>query len=84
VAQDRALLELLLARRGVATTVELTSGVLLDVNNIVFGYDEGADQAHVTTNINPFIEGESVEVFMTGEIVAVRDAGSGTVLYKSN
>ena len=45
--------------------VQLRDGQWIRVFNIARGYDEGADLAHLTTNISPSVEGESVDFFFS-------------------
>ena len=54
--RDADLIQLLAARDGSVTHVELLTGVLLQVINIAWGYDEGDECAHVTTNISPAMD----------------------------
>jgi hypothetical protein len=51
------------------------------VFNIAWGYDEGDEWAHVTTNISPRIEGEHVDFFFTSLVVAALDPSTDDLLY---
>jgi hypothetical protein len=70
---DKTLVELLVERDGQRTLVQLRDGRRLSVINIAWGYDIGDEYAHITTNISPSVEGESIDLFVTNEVVAVQD-----------
>jgi hypothetical protein len=59
----------------------LRDGRQLSVFNIAWGYDEGEAYAHVTTNVSPSVSGESVEVFVTDEVVRAQDE-TGELIYR--
>ncbi|MFF9351545.1 hypothetical protein [Streptomyces sp. NPDC014734] len=54
--------------------------MMLTVFNIAWGYDLGDEYAHITTNISPDVDGESVDFFFTGSLAAIVDPASGSVL----
>jgi len=78
---SETILRVLRKRDGIATSVLLTDGEILRVVNIAWGYDTGAVHAHVTTNISPQIEGETVGFFRTDEVRALLDPVIQTVQY---
>jgi len=55
--------------------VTLCDGRVLKVWNIVWGYDESDDFAHITTNISPTKEGTSIDSFYTNEIKTIANNG---------
>lgn len=75
-------MQILRKRDGITTSVQLADGQTLRVVNIAWGYDSGAETAHVTTNISPRIDGEAVEFFHTNEVRALLDPETQTVLYE--
>jgi hypothetical protein len=77
---DDEVINLLVERDGIATTVTLKNGLGLTVHNIAWGYDIGDEYAYVTTNISPDIEGASVDVFVTNDIESISDPESGKTL----
>lgn len=72
-AADERLIDLLRARDGRPTVVELHDGRRLTAINIAWGYDMGEAYVHVTTNCSPAIEGEPMDVFFTDEVQRVLD-----------
>ena len=70
---DQVLVDLLQARDGLETEVELDDGRRYRVLNIAWGYDAGDHYAHLTTNIGPSVPGHEVDFFFTNEVIAVRD-----------
>jgi hypothetical protein len=79
--RDEAFIALLQERDGRLTRVEMRDGSVLRVFNIAWGYDMGDEFAHVTTNVSPFIEGESVDLFWTNDVANVSDPSDGTVIF---
>lgn len=77
---DDEVINLLVERDGIATTVALRNGLGLTVHNIAWGYDIGDEYAHVTSNISPDVEGASVDFFFTNEIESISDPESGKTL----
>ena len=65
---DAQLIELLQRRDGHRTILVLRDGRRLSVINIAWGYDIGDEYAHVTSNISPAVDGESVDFFMTSQV----------------
>jgi hypothetical protein len=82
--RDDFIITVLRDRTGTPTEVELKDGQLLVVLNIAWGYDEGDEFAHVTTNISPSDPAYRAEFFFTNEIAAIRDPESGESLTPSN
>jgi hypothetical protein len=82
--RDGDIIALLRDRDGVPTEVELRSGQTARVLNIAWGYDEGDQYAHLSTNVSPVAEGFTFDSFYTSDIVSIRDAETGATLYPSN
>lgn len=79
---DETLVDLLAARDGLETVVELDDSRRLRVLNIAWGYDSGDHYAHVTTNISPSAAGREPDFFFTNEVVSVEDADSGQLVWR--
>lgn len=79
---DEALVDLLAARDGHDSVVELEGGRRLRVLNIAWGYDSGDHYAHVTTNTSPSAPGWAIDFFFTNEVISVADADSGQVVWR--
>lgn len=56
----------------------------LRVLNIAWGEDMGDDYEHLTTNVSPSDEGESIDLFFTDEIVRVIGPESGAILWATD
>ena len=78
--KDEPLLAVLQERDGQRTAVVLSTGAVLRCFNIAWGYDQGDEYAHVTTNCSPFIAGEAVDFFFSSEVVRLED-GTGSCLF---
>jgi hypothetical protein len=80
---DQELIDLLVAREGIWTEVELFDGKTLRVLNIAWGYDQGDEYAHVTTNCSPS-PGRRVpmDFFFTNDVTRVIDPETREVLYE--
>lgn len=79
---DVSLIEVLRERDGVPTTVVLGDGQRLHVLNIAWGYDDGDEWAHVTTNVSPSSDSEDVDFFSTDTVVRVLDPADQAVLWR--
>ncbi|MGC7151362.1 hypothetical protein [Paenarthrobacter ureafaciens] len=79
--RDTGLVDLLNARDGIGTLVDVQDGDTFTVFNIAWGYDLGDDCAHITTNASPFVAGQPIDFFFTDKVTQVRDASTGSVLY---
>ena len=66
----------------IATEVRLRDGQLLQVFNIAWGYDDGTEWAHMTTNISPAIDGQAVDFFFTNDVMQITDPGTGVQLFR--
>jgi len=75
------ILDILESRSGTATIVRLVSGQEVLVYNSAWGRDMGDRWEHVTTNCSPFVEGQSIDFFLTSHVVNVSDAASGLLLF---
>ena len=76
---DGTLVHLLNERDGEQTTVILRDGRRLDVRNIAWGYDMGDENAHVTTNCSPFVDGLFLDVFFTSDVQSITGSSHSTV-----
>ena len=83
-AHCRLVTQVLRARDGVKTRVELSADRTLDVLNVAEGQDVGDDYEHITTNISPDIAGCTVDLFFTDEVARIVDPWSGDVLWKAD
>jgi hypothetical protein len=81
--RDVELLRVLQERDAVETVVVLRDGRRLSVYDIAWGYDMGDEWAHVTSNISPGVEGASIDVFSTSEVLWVLDPASDIVLHQA-
>lgn len=79
--RDADLVDLLNARDGLGTLVDVQDGPTFTVFNIAWGYDLGDEYAHVTTNASPFVAGHPIDFFFIDRVTEVRDASTGKVLY---
>jgi hypothetical protein len=77
--QTQTLVELLVECDGERTLVQLRDGRRLSVINIAWGYDIGDEYAQITTNISSSVEGESIDLFFTKEVLAVQDESGLTL-----
>ena len=62
----------------------LRDGRSLVVYNIAWGYDEGDDWAHVTSNISPSLAGVAVDFFCTSAVLRLDDVETGAVLFQGD
>ena len=62
--------------------VHLKNGESRIVWNIAWGYDIGDDYAHITTNISPTVEGASIDVFYSYEIVRIINTDNDDTIYE--
>jgi len=53
----------------------------MSVRNIAWGYDEGDDWAHITSNISPAIEGAPIDFFSTRDVLRIDDSETGETLF---
>lgn len=79
---DSDLIDLLVRCDGERTAIVLRGGLRLSVLNVAWGYDEGDTHAHVTTNVSPSKDGESIDLFFTDQVLAVED-NAGEIIYGS-
>jgi hypothetical protein len=77
---DNAIIALLKSRDGQATMVRLTGKRTIRVFNIAWGYDDGDEFAHVTTNISPRVSGEQIDFFFTHEVLNIEAAETGQTI----
>lgn len=81
VPADQTIIDLLDRRVGRLTEVVLADGRQCRVFNVAWGYDDGDESAHVTSNCSPFKEGEDIDLFLTADIALIRDGATGELLY---
>jgi hypothetical protein len=81
---DDDIVQLLVKRDGIPTVVKLRDGRSLAVIDIAWGYDEGHEYAHVTTNVSPGNNAMQVDLFFTSEVSAVLDPSNGSELWRSH
>lgn len=77
---DKKLIEILKRRDTLHTKVELRDGKVINVWNIVHGYDPGDDFAHITTNIRPYQTDLKFDFFFTTEVAKVIDGDTGHII----
>jgi len=83
-AHCRLIVPLLQARDGRNTALKLSGQRALEVYNIAWGEDLGDDFDHLTTNISPEVDGATVDLFFTDEVVSVIDPANGAVLWEAD
>ena len=76
------LIEVLEARDGQLTLLELANGTTFRSFNIAYGRDYGDEWEHFTLNISPRIEGEVVEWLSSGDVRTALDPQTAEVLYR--
>ena len=76
-ASAQRVLDVLRARDGVPTIIQLKNGRACNAVNIAWGQDDGASEYHLTTNASPSIPGTSIDAFATDEVVTVTDPKTG-------
>ena len=74
----------LTARDGQKTRVELSGPRSLEVFNIAWGDDMGDDYEHITSNISPMVDGSTIELFFTDEVVRIVDPLIDAVLWETD
>jgi len=80
--RDAALINKFVERNGMPTIAVFKDGEETIIFNIAWGYDQGDEFAHITTNISPEIDGASVDFFFSNELAALLDGESRTPLFK--
>jgi hypothetical protein len=75
------LVELLEARHGRLTLLELSDGSELRAFNSACGRDIGAEWEHTTLNISPAIPGEEIAFVSTSDVVRAIDPDTSKMLY---
>lgn len=83
-AHCRLIVSLLNARDGQKTRVDLSGRRTFEVFNIAWGEDIGDDYEHITSNISPFLDGASVDLFFTDEVASLIDPTNGAILWKTD
>ena len=77
-----ALVQMLEARGGKLTLVELSDGQVIRAFNSAYGRDLGEEWEHTTFNCSPTVAGETVEFVQTSNIVRVVDPATDELLYQ--
>jgi hypothetical protein len=80
--KDKHIIDLFLERDGLHSIVKLENDLVRDVWDIAWGYDDGYEFAHITTNISPGLADRPVDFFYSSEIVEIKDALSEEILFK--
>jgi hypothetical protein len=80
---DAELIDLLVQRDGLVTRVVCRDGDSRTVMNIAWGYDDGDEYAHITTNVSPDVPGASIDFFVTRDVRSVHDPLTGAVLLEA-
>jgi hypothetical protein len=75
------LVELLEARDGRLTLLELADGSILRAVNSASGRDMGAEWEHATLNISPAIPGEEIDFLSTADVARAIDPDTSEILY---
>jgi len=78
---DINIIDLFKQNDGKLLLITLENNDLIRIWNIAWSYDIGDEYVHVTTNISPEKENESVEYFFTNEIMKISDS-DGKILYQ--
>lgn len=80
--KDKHVIDIFIVREGRPTIVILKNRGSLEVWNIAYGYDMGDEFAHITTNISPSVEGATIDLFFTNEIIELIDPDKENVIFK--
>jgi hypothetical protein len=76
-------LDILKQRNGEPSDVTLTSGRVVRVYNIAWGYDLGDPVAYITTNISPVPQiDHTSDFFFANEIAQIVDPDNGAVWFE--
>lgn len=62
----------------------LSDNRALTVLNVAWGEDMGDDFEHLTSNVSPWVDGTSIDLFFTDEIVKIVDPESGAVMWETD
>ena len=81
IEQGKTIVKILENRCGQSTMVYLEDGQILNVNDIVYGYDLGEDFAHITTNISPPVDGIEIDFFYVNQVIKIEDSEVGKIIY---
>ncbi|HWU14784.1 MAG TPA: hypothetical protein VN157_12325 [Caulobacter sp.] len=76
------IVELLEARDGLKTLIELEDGQTIEAHDSAAGRDMGDEWEHVTFNASPSAEERDVHFVMTSEILRIIDPINGATLYE--
>ena len=76
------IVELLEARNGLMTLVEMANGQTIEAYDSAAGRDMGEDWEHVTLNASPPIDGRDIHFVMTSDIIRILDPTNGATLYE--
>jgi hypothetical protein len=83
-AHCRLIVPILCSRDGLPTEVLLSGDRSLTVLNIAWGEDIGDDYEHLTSNVSPTVDGGSIDLFFTDEVLQVLDPQSGAILWETD
>jgi len=79
--RDQQIIEIFKSTDQLEKAVYLDNNSILIVFNIAWGYDNGDEFAHITTNISPEIRNSEIDYFYTNEIQKIEDRTNGKTLY---
>ncbi len=79
--RDQHIIEIFKSTDQLEKAVYLDNNSILTVFNIAWGYDNGDEFAHITTNISPEIRNSEIDYFYTNEIQKIEDRTNGKTLY---
>jgi hypothetical protein len=82
VLADESMIAAFQDRGGLPTLVTLRNGSSLVVHNIAWGYDEGHEWAHVTSNVSPAIDSAPVGFFYTSDVLRLNDPETGGLVFQ--
>ncbi len=80
--EDAAIIQIFTAYDQQALLVYLSDDRVCTVYNIAWAYDQGDEQAHITTNVSPAVKNADTDFFYTGQIRKIEACTHGTLLFK--
>lgn len=82
IRKDKILIETIRSQDGHELIIQLINGEIKTVWNIAWGYDNGDDFAHITTNISPAIKGASIDIFYSYDIARIIKVENNSTIYE--
>ena len=83
-AHCQLIVPVLRSRNGLPTEVLLSDNRALTVLNVAWGEDMGDDFEHLTSNVSPSVNGTSIDLFFTDEVVKIADPESGAMMWETD